>query len=598
MLYPRENDARAVIDLAGIWNFKLGDDTEPGETCAMPAGAEPIAVPASYNDQKDVPEYRNHYGFAYYERKVRIPRFFEGQRLVLRLDAVTHSAKVYLDGRLIKTHKGGFLPFEVEITDLVTTGTEAELLIAVDNRVNNSTLPIGNEDMAFFGSDNPGVPSVEAAKLWRKKQNLPGFDFFNYAGLNRPVRIYTTPKAYIEDVTIVPDIDGTDGIVNYEILVGGEATDTDVQVDVLDAEGQIAASAVGANGKIKVPRAKLWNPYPGEPYLYTLRVVYGDDIYEQPFGIRTVEVRGTQFLINGEPFYFKGFGKHEDSAFHGRGLDQCLNVKDVNLIHWLHANSFRTSHYPYAEEMYELCDREGIVIIDETPAVGINAGGAKNPYEYPILEHHKQVLKDMIARDKNHPCVVMWSMGNEPDTEHFPEAAYDYWHGLYEYTHSLDPANRPVTFVCCQNNYEKDIVTRSMDVVCFNRYYGWYNLSGDLDAACYALNMELDFWEKQGKPVMITEYGADAVAGIHECVPEMFSEEYQVEFYKRQNAEFDKRSFFIGEQVWNFADFGTIQGVMRVDGNKKGLFTRERRPKMAAHYFRQRWGEITNFGYK
>ena len=77
-----------------------------------------------------------------------------------------------------------------------------------------------------------------------------------------------------------------------------------------------------------------------------------------------------------------------------------------------------------------------------------------------------------------------------------------------------------------------------MDVVCVNRYYGWYNLSGDLDAACYALNMELDFWEKQNKPVMITEYGADAVAGIHECVPEMFSEEFQVEFYKRQNAQF------------------------------------------------------------
>ena len=598
MLYPRENDARAIIDLAGIWNFKLGDDTEPGEICEMPADPELIAVPASYNDQKDVPAYRNHYGFAYYERKVRIPRFFEGQRLVLRLDAVTHSARVYLDGHLIKTHKGGFLPFEVEITDLVTPGTEAELLIAVDNRVNNSTLPIGNEDMAFFGSDNPGVPSVEAAKCWRRKQNLPGFDFFNYAGLNRPVRIYTTPKAYIEDVTIVTDIEGTTGIVNYEIMVCGEAADTDVQIAVLDAKGQIVATSNGAEGRIELPEARLWNPYPGEPYLYTLRIVYGEDVYEQPFGIRTVEVRGTQFLINGAPFYFKGFGKHEDSAFHGRGLDQCLNVKDVNLIHWLHANSFRTSHYPYAEEMYELCDREGIVIIDETPAVGINAGGAKNPYEYPILEHHEQVLKDMIARDKNHPCVVMWSMGNEPDTEHFPEAAYDYWHGLYEYTHSLDPANRPVTFVCCQNNYETDIVTRTMDVVCFNRYYGWYNLSGDLDAACYALNMELDFWEKQGKPVMITEYGADAVAGIHECVPEMFSEEYQVEFYKRQNAEFDKRSFFIGEQVWNFADFGTIQGVMRVDGNKKGLFTRERRPKMAAHYFRQRWREIPNFGYK
>lgn len=598
MLYPRENEARAVMDLAGIWNFKLGDDQEPAETCQMPAGAEPIAVPASYNDQKDVSEYRNHYGFAYYARKVTIPRFFEDQRLVLRLDAVTHSAKVYLNGKLIKTHKGGFLPFEVELTELVTPGSEAELLIAADNRVSNHTLPIGNEDMAFFGSDNPGVPSVEAAKRWRSRQNLPGFDFFNYAGLNRPVRIYTTPKAYISDVTIVPDIDGTDGIVDYEVFVDGDEIDSDVKVDVFDADGQRVAGADGAKGRLIVPCAKLWNPYPGDPYLYTMRIVYGEDVYEQPFGIRTVEVRGTQFLINGAPFYFKGFGKHEDSAFHGRGIDQCLNVKDVNLIHWLHANSFRTSHYPYAEEMYELCDREGIVIIDETPAVGINAGGAKNPYEYPILEHHRQVLKDMIDRDKNHPCVVMWSMGNEPDTEHFPEAAYDYWHGLYEYTHSLDPANRPVTFVCCQNNYEKDIVTRTMDVVCFNRYYGWYNLSGDLDAACYALNMELDFWEKQGKPVMITEYGADAVAGIHECVPEMFSEEYQVEFYRRQNAEFDKRPFFIGEQVWNFADFGTIQGVMRVDGNKKGLFTRERRPKMAAHYFRQRWGGIPNFGYK
>lgn len=101
-------------------------------------------------------------------------------------------------------------------------------------------------------------------------------------------------------------------------------------------------------------------------------------------------------------------------------MDVCLDVKDVNLIHWLHANSFRTSHYPYAEEMYRLCDREGIVIIDEVPAVGIGAGAGINPYEtFPIREHHEQVIKDMIARDKNHPCVVMWSLGNEPDTGKF-----------------------------------------------------------------------------------------------------------------------------------------------------------------------------------
>ena len=397
----------------------------------------------------------------------------------------------------------------------------------------------------------------------------------------------------------MPDIDGDTGVVNYEIKTAGSVCEDEVRIRILDADGNEVAAADGAGGTVRIPNARLWWPWPGEPYLYTASVTYGEDLYEETFGIRTVAVEGTQFLINGKPFYFKGFGKHEDAAFRGRGLDVCLDVKDINLIHWLNANSFRTSHYPYAEEMYQLCDREGIVVIDETPAVGIGAGDKIDPYKtFHIREHHEQVLREMIARDKNHPCVVMWSMGNEPDTEHFPESAYDYWHSLYELTHSLDPADRPVTFVCCQNNYERDLVTRTMDVVCVNRYYGWYNLSGDLDAACYALNMELDFWEKQNKPVMITEYGADAVAGIHESVPEMFSEEFQKEYYRRQNAEFDKRSFFIGEQVWNFADFATIQGCMRADGNKKGLFTRDRRPKMAAHYFKERWGQIPNFEYK
>lgn len=599
MLYPKENAVRFISDLSGLWEFQLGDEREPQERLEQLKEFDLVAVPASFNDQKDDPSYYSHYGWAYYQRKVVVPSCYKGQRIMLRFDAVTHYAKVYVNGTLAAEHKGGFLPFELEITDLIPAGTTGILAVAVDNRVNHRTLPIGNEgSIAFFGSDNPGVPGVEAAKLWRKPQNQPNFDFYNYAGLTRPVRIYTTPAGYIDDITLVPDIDGADGIVRYEVQVGGAAAGSPV-VEILDAEGRLVARKEGAAGEIRIPDAKLWWPWPGTPYLYTAVVRCGEDCYEQTFGVRTVRVSGTQFLINGKPFYFKGFGKHEDSPFHGRGLDLCLDVKDVHLIHWLHANSFRTSHYPYAEEMYDLCDREGIVIIDEAPAVGINAGGSFDPYKtFPVKEHHEQVLREMIARDKNHPCVVMWSMGNEPDTEHFPESAKEYWQSLYRLTRQLDPAKRPVTFVCCQNNYERDLVTRTMDVVCINRYYGWYNLSGDLDAACYGLNQELDFWEKQDKPVMICEYGADAISGIHQCVPQMFSEEFQVEFYRRQNEEFDKRSFFIGEHVWNFADFAAVQGCMRADGNKKGLFTRERRPKMAAHYFKKRWEEVPNFEYK
>ena len=169
-------------------------------------------------------------------------------------------------------------------------------------------------------------------------------------------------------------------------------------------------------------------------------------------------------------------------------------------MRWIGANSFRTSHYPYAEEMYRLCDREGIVVIDETPAVGISAGSGVDPYRaMNIRAHHEEVLRGMIARDKNHPCVVMWSLANEPDTESFPDSAYDYFWPLYELAHTLDPQNRPITVVGCQNDYRRDRVLPAMDVCCINRYYGWYNLCGNLDAACDALNIELDYWQTGGK---------------------------------------------------------------------------------------------------
>ncbi len=594
MLYPIMSESRTVTDLSGIWDFKLGNENY--ESGVSFKDSDSIAVPASYNDQKDIPEYRNHYGWVYYHRTFFVSKAFSNERIVLRFDAVTHNTQIILNGKEIASHKGGFLPFEVEITDIIDFENEQDLVVAVDNRINHSTLPVGNENTTpFFGSDNPGIPSVELGKAYKKKGNAPNFDFFNFAGINRPVRLCTTPKKYIKDIAIVTSIENKKAKIKYKIDLSVQ--DDNVKITILDEDKNEVAFSNGASGIITIENPNLWNPYPEHPYLYTAKVEYENDIYYEPFGIRTVEVKGTQFLINGKPFYFKGAGKHEDSPFSGRGLNLCLDVKDINLMHIIGANSFRTSHYPYAEEMYRLCDKEGIVVIDEAPAVGI--GGGENPYKtFNIHNHHKEVITDLISRDKNHPCVVMWSLGNEPETQRFPQDAYDYWRELYDLAHSLDPQNRPVTFVCCQNDYTKDIVTRTMDVVCINRYYGWYNLSGDLDAACYAFNIELDFWQEQNKPVLLTEYGADAVAGIHKNVAQMFSEEYQWEYYEKINEVLDKRDFVIGEHPWNFADFDTIDGCMRVGGNKKGLFTRERNPKSVVRYFKNRWNSIPNFYYK
>lgn len=576
-MYPQSNSARSVQDLSGVWDFRFNAN-EPWQ---------PIAVPASYNDQSPDPEFRRHYGMAYYRTTFTVP---EGARRVLRFDAVTHNAVVRLNGQEIASHRGGFLPFEADITVLAQPGETVTLDVEVDNRIGHSSLPVGNEGgTAFFGSDNAGIPAVEAGKARQQAQgiNLPNFDFFNYAGITRPVHLYTTPAAYIRDVTVAADMTGT---LRYTVDTVGEGS---VKVEILDAEDRVVACADGAAGTVQVENARLWQPRPGTPYLYTALVKFGKDEYRQKFGFRSVEVSGHKFLINGAPFYFKGPCKHEDSAFRGRGYDACVTVTDLKLYEWLNANCLRMSHYPYAEEVYDLCDRLGIVVIDETPAVGIGAGAACDPYQtFPLKAYHSAVLRAMIERDKNHPCVVLWSLGNEPDTEHFPESARDYWRPLYEQAHTQDPQDRPVTMVCCQNDYTRDITTRTMDVVCINRYYGWYNLSGDLENAAYAFQQELDFWAGIDKPLVLSEYGADTVAGLHGTVPEMFTEEFQVEYYKTINACLDSRPFVVGEWPWNFADFSTQQGPMRVGScNRKGLFTRERTPKLAAHYFKDRWAK-------
>lgn len=597
MLYPQQNAARFCVEQNGVWDFCLSHDPQGADIdpAAPLPGARPMAVPGSYNDQGEDTALRDHYGWAFYQKMVTLPALCAGQRVVLRFGAVTHKAKVWLDGRLIAGHTGGFLPFEADVTGLLAPGAAARLTVACDNRVDHSTLPVGNEpgQIAFFGSDNAGIPAVEHAKAAAAPQNRPNFDFFNYAGIHRPVWLYTTPQDFVRDITLAPH---NDGRLDFAVDAAG---DGEPELTVLDPGGAPVARGRGRQGTLKVAGPRLWEPWPGTPELYTLEVRFGADLYRQTFGFREIRVEGTRVLLNGKPLYFKGCSKHEDSAFHGRGLDPCLNVKDAGLLHWLGANAVRTSHYPYSEEFYDLCDREGVLVIDETPAVGIGAGADQDPYQtFPIAAHHRDVLRDMIGRDKNHPCVVMWSLGNEPDLEHFPRSACAYWRPLYEQAHAQDPQGRPVTLVCCQNDYTKDITTRTMDVVCLNRYYGWYNLSGDLDAACRAWREELDFWAQQGKPVMFTEYGADTIEGLHDTRAGMFSEEFQAAYFERINAVCDEYPFFVGELLWNFADFATVQGPMRVGGNRKGIFTRDRRPKLAAHLLRRRWHGIPNFGYK
>lgn len=605
MLYPILSESRNLIDLGGVWNFKLDNGKGFEEKWyEMPLkGSMTMPVPASYNDLKEGVDFRDHYGWAFYQRTFSVPACLKEQRMVLRLAAVTHIAKVYLNGKLICEHKGGFLPFEVAIHDRVKPGDNL-LTIAVDNRIDHSTLPVGCEGGGgILGSNLSNMKTIRT-----KPCNSPNFDFFNYCGITRPVKIYTTPKDYIADVTLVSRVDGDCAEVDYQVETVGEGT---VSIQLFDQDLQMVASASGAIGTLIVDPVRLWQPL--NAYLYQVRVVFGEDVYTLPYGIRTVKIEGGKFLINGRPFYFKGYGKHEDTFPAGRGLNLPMNTKDISLMKWQGANSFRTSHYPYSEEMMRLCDEEGIVVIDETPAVGVhlNFGGGANFKNGKIVdtfdtvenggirtfEHHKEVIRDMIDRDKNLACVVMWSIANESDSA--GKGAYEYFKPLYDLARECDPQHRPCTIVSLQVlNYQEDCTIRLSDMFCLNRYYGWYSCGGDLESAAVLMKEEMEFWNSLGKPFMLTEYGADTANGLHDTTPVMWTEEYQVDYYKMNHEIVDALENFVGEQVWNFADFATSQGLMRVQGNKKGIFTRDRRPKLVAHYFRNRWQNIPDFGYK
>lgn len=590
MLYPVENKVREVKNLSGIWNFKMDYDNVgiQEQWQKMPLkDTIPMAVPSSYNDLFTEEREKEHVGYVWYEKSFVIPDSWNGKRIVLRFGSATHHATVWVDGTEVVKHKGGFLPFEADITEMVEKSSldEHRVTVALSNILDWTCIPCGE----IIHKEGPGYPEG-----FHYQETY--FDFYNYSGLHRPVKLYTTPKKYIEDIVIKTEIKENEAVVKALIT----STDEIRVVKVVDEAGNIVSEKTVEKClknenkwyvETEIVNPHLWNP--GAAYLYQLKVEGEHDTYAEQFGLRTIEVTDKAFLINGKEFYFQGFGKHEDSDVHGKGMDEALNIRDFNLLKWMGANSFRTSHYPYSEELMMLADREGFVVIDEVPAVGMcfwdgNSVFAGNRVNDDTLAHHKDMLADMYNRDKNHPCVMMWSVANEAATHE--EGAVPYFKEIIETMRSLDDT-RPVTMVHTTGP-DGDKVSQWLDVICVNRYYAWYTDHSHLEVIGLQLENEMNKWyNKYHKPIIMSEYGADTIAGYHKIPAVAFTEEFQCMYMNEFHKIFDKLEFMIGEHPWAFADFQTKQGLNRVDGNKKGIFTRNRQPKMSAYMLKERWSK-------
>ncbi|MBD3239882.1 MAG: beta-glucuronidase [Chitinivibrionales bacterium] len=572
MLYPQQNAHRYTSSLDGLWSFRVQRTEDDASTWPRGFTTERLAaVPASFNELFLDYDTTNLLGVVWYARSLQVPDALRDKRLVVRFGAINYAATVYLNGEQIGAHETGYTPFEVSLNGHLRDDDNL-LVVRVDTNLTPDTVPQGNlHTKATAGQFTGNTPRVN-------------FDFFPYGGIHRPVVLCATEPDCLDTLWIDTDTDGTTGLVTVrgECLGAVDRATVRIVETGASADADIAGNAFET--RLSIPDVKLWGCL--QPNLYHVEVALvrdgiRTDVYRRHFGVRTVRIEGDRVLLNGEPVTLRGFGKHEDFFVSGKGLNEAVNVRDMELLKWIGANSFRTSHYPYAEEMLTLADKVGILVISESPAVSIVTDLATER----TLETHCRVLREYMARDYNHPCVVMWSVANECTT-HVPSSR-PYFEKVVATAREMD-AKRPITMAMC--HWPDERCWDLLDVIGVNAYPGWYGGGAPLDQTQAYFRGFLDsVYEKVRKPIMITEIGGDAIAGFHSLPPVLWTEDYQRDLLRANLEVIDEKAYIVGAHVWAFADFHTAQNDRRAYGNRKGVFTRDRTPKMAAYELRRMW---------
>ena len=582
MIRPQNTPTRTAIDLSGLWRIRFDPD-DHGEDQGWPRGLPDdhdtyaIAVPGSWNEQLAEAGYFGYVGAAWLETSFRVPAALAGQALSLRFGSADYFAQVWIDGQLAGASGAAMLPFEIAGDGLLSAGAEVRLVVRVSN-----VLPADGPTQGI-------TPQTYHDEKRARDEYHPAvrFDFFPYGGLNRPVHLVARPPVAITRYRAIATRD--------RLRLSVEADGGAVLVARIAGHGiELAFDAPVADGRVELDasvRVLPWSPDDPRLYRLTLDLMSADDrlidSVSQRIGFRDVAVDGTRLLLNGEPLLLKGFGKHEDSPIHGRGLNLPQLVKDFALLKWCGANSVRTSHYPYAEEFLDLADEHGVLVIGEVFSINLDFRLVNDE----VLANHKQAARELIERDASRTCVIAWSLANEPGylaEAEYPEHSGDYWAKLFAEARAADPT-RPLTHANVGYAGNDDPGFAHDDFVMINRYHGWYGQPAQLDRAKAALEADFAAIAGHHKPILVSEFGADALAGQHATHDQLFTEEYQARFIATYWAAITAHPAVIGGHVWAFADFRTAQHSRRVVMNLKGVFTRDRAPKRAAFVLRDLW---------
>lgn len=515
-----------------------------------------LFVPGDWNTQR--PQLYYYEGTVWY-RKHFDYKLEPGKRLFLHFGAINYEAIVWLNGKRLGIHVGGFTPFNYEITDKLKEGVNS-LVIKVDNKRHADAIPTLNSD------------------------------WWNFGGITRPVTLVETPATFIRDYYVQLEKKNPNSITGWVQLDGKQpAGKVLVEIPELKIKQTLTTNEKGyATFTIKA-KPILWTPE--SPKLYAVSLSSGDDKISDEIGFRTISSEGTKILLNGKEIFCRGISIHEETAYNsGRAYSK---EHAATLLTWakeLGCNFVRLAHYPHNEEMVRMAEKMGLLVWSEIPVYWtINW---TNPDTYQNAETQ---LTDMIVRDKNRCNIIIWSIANETPLS---ESRLTFLTKLSEKARSLDNI-RLIGAAMEKEEIEKGMMTvhdplgKVLDLISFNEYVGWYD--GDAEK-CDRVNWTFDIQ----KPVFISEFGGGALYGRHGKKTERFTEEYQEDLYNRHIEMMKRIPGLAGTTPWILKDFRSPRRhvpEIQDDFNRKGLIS-DQGQKKKAFYVMKKWYEELMEKYK
>ena len=550
---------RQILNFNTKWAFSKEADSVPER---MPERWYWVNLPHTWNaiDGQDGGNdlYR---GTAFYAKELEKSELPEADLYYLELCGANSSASVYVNGRKLASHDGGYSTWRVNITDALKA--KNLIVIEVDNSVNDTVYP-QHADFTFYGGlyRNVNILAVSSSHF--------DLDYFGGPGIQ-----------------VTPEVTGTSANVNVEVFVTNKTDAQQIRYTIKDAEGNVVAETTCADTAVSftLENVHLWNGRK-DPYLYTAEAVLEEnrtdlDNVSARFGCRTFRIDPENgFILNGKEYPLRGVSRHQDRWGIGNALLPEHHEEDMDLICELGATTIRLAHYQHDQYFYDLCDERGMVVWAEIPYISTHMPKGR--------ENTISQMKELIVQNYNHPSIFVWGLSNEITMGgESDEDLLENHRILNDLVHEMDKT-RLTTIACLSTCSIDDPYIQIPDVVSYNHYFGWYGGNTSMNGPWFD-----NFHERHSNiPIGCSEYGCEAL-NWHTSNPDQgdYTEEYQAYYHEELIKQLYTRKYLWATHVWNMFDFGADS---RNEGgengqNHKGLITFDRKYKKDSFYAYKAW---------